>query len=93
MVDAEAAVISALRVALEAEEVGANVSGLLVRLNDAGDFLARARIAYRFGDFEGAIGFASAGSSIGLEVETAAVDLRDSTLIEAFQSIVFTVIA
>jgi len=51
---AEGAVVSAYQAVSGAEEAGANVSGLLVRLNEAGEFLARARMAYRVDDFESA---------------------------------------
>ncbi|MCJ7424809.1 hypothetical protein MUP01_11175 [Candidatus Bathyarchaeota archaeon] len=47
--DADVAVRHAFNAALEAERVGANVSGLLVRLNEAGMILGEAEIAVRNG--------------------------------------------
>lgn len=58
LVSAEGAVVSAYQAVLEAEGTGANVSGLLVRLNEAGEFLTRARMAYRMEDFDSALDFA-----------------------------------
>ena len=43
---------------LDAEEAGADVSGLLDRLDVAGEYLAEAHIWYRLGDFENATRFA-----------------------------------
>ena len=39
----------------EAKRSGANISGLLIKLDSAGNFLAEAQICYRNGDFEGAV--------------------------------------
>lgn len=39
----------------EAEKAGANVTGLLGRLNDGADLLAQANVAYRVGDISGAL--------------------------------------
>jgi len=55
---AEAAVVSAYEGVAKADEVGANVSGLLVRLNEAGELLTRAHLAYRLGNFDSALDFA-----------------------------------
>ena len=55
---AEGAVVSAYQAVLGAEGAGANVSDLLVRLNEAGGFLARARMAYSVEDFDSALDFA-----------------------------------
>ena len=48
--DADVAVRQAFDAALEAERAGANVSGLLVRLNEAGTILGEAEIAVRNGN-------------------------------------------
>jgi hypothetical protein len=48
--DADVAVRQAFDAALEAERVGANVSGLIVRLNEAGGILGEAEIAVRNGN-------------------------------------------
>jgi len=52
LVTSENAVVSAYQAVSKAEEAGANVSSLLVRLNEAGWFLDRARMAYKSGDFD-----------------------------------------
>lgn len=52
---AEAAMFSAYEAVAKADEVGANVSGLLVRLNEAGELLTRARLAYKLGNFDSAL--------------------------------------
>jgi hypothetical protein len=59
-----------------AEEAGVDVSGLLVRLNDCGELLVEARVAYGLGDFDEAVGFAGLCSEVGESVEGDAVDLR-----------------
>jgi len=90
--DAEEVVFSAYQAVLEAEESGANVSGLMVRLNEAEGLLANARMAYKFGDFEEASRFATSSTNIGVEVENAAVELRDSALSEKEQHMWFSMI-
>jgi len=90
---AEGTVISAYQAVLNAEEAGANVSDLLVQLNRAGEYLARAHMEYRQGNFEKATDFANSGRSIGEEVQSAAVELKDSALSEGLQRMVFTMIA
>lgn len=59
LTSAEESVVSAYQAVSKAEESGANVSSLLVRLNDAGWFLARAHMAYKSGDFDSALKFAT----------------------------------
>jgi hypothetical protein len=61
--EAKEALVSAYNAVLEAEEAGANVSGLLGRLNVGGEYLAEAYAYIRLGDFE------SAGRFAGLCVE------------------------
>jgi len=90
---AEEAIVSAYQEALKAEEAGANVSELYVQLNKAGESLARAYIEYKSGDFEKATNFANSSRSIGVEVQNAAVGLKDSALSQGMQRILFTMIA
>ena len=52
--EAEEALVSAYDVVLEAEETGANVSGLLARLSMGGKYLAEAYDYVRLGDSENA---------------------------------------
>ena len=56
---AEQAVASAFLAVLEAENVGADVSELLSRLDSAALYLAFAKMSLRIGDFDGAVGNAS----------------------------------
>jgi len=58
LTSAEESVVSAYQAVSKAEESGANVSSLLVRLNEAGWFLALAHMAYKSGDFDSALKFA-----------------------------------
>lgn len=58
LANAEGSVVSGYQAVSKAEESGANVSSLLVRLNEAGELLARAQLAYKSGDFDSAISFA-----------------------------------
>jgi len=50
IVEADNALKEAFETVLTAENAGANVSGLMVKLNQAGAFLAQAEMAYRNGD-------------------------------------------
>jgi len=52
-------VTSAYQALSKAEESGANVSSLLTRLNEAGWLLVRADIAYKLGDFDSTLEFAT----------------------------------
>jgi len=92
IVDAEETMISAYEAVLEAEQAGGNVSGLLVQLNEAGEFLAAARMLYRNGDFDDAVYFANLSRSIGEEVENAASELKDLASDEEMQRMWFTVL-
>ena len=58
LVTSENAVFSAYQAVSNASEAGANVSSLLVRLNESGWFLSRAQIAFKSGDFDSAVEFA-----------------------------------
>ena len=59
LVTSEDSVISAYQALSNASEAGANVSSLLVRLNEAGWFLSRAQIAFKSGDFDSALEYAA----------------------------------
>ena len=90
--DAEETMISTYEAVLEAEQAGGNVSGLLAQLNEAGEFLASARMSYRNGDFDNAIYFADLSRNIGEEVENAAYELKDLASDEEMQRMLFTVL-
>jgi len=79
---AENALVSAYQAVLEAEQVGANVSSLLALLNDAGEFLVEAKIAFRLGDFDEAVLSANNCYEIGESVKNEADEMR----VEAYGS-------
>jgi len=56
--EAEGKIVICYRAVADADRVGANITGLLVVLNDAGDVLSRAELAYKFGDFDYAVSLA-----------------------------------
>ena len=75
---AEARVVECYNFALDAERAGANVSELLRVLNEAGDLLSKAELAFGVGDYDGAAvyGAQCEGRLAGFEVQAQA--LRDS---------------
>jgi hypothetical protein len=79
---AENALVSAYQAVLEVEQVGANVSGLLAQLNEAGELLAEAHMAYRLRDFDEATRFADLCYDVGESVKNKADELR----VEAYRS-------
>ena len=58
LIDAENILSSAYVAVLEVEKSGGNVSGLLMKLDSGGNFLAEAQTCYRNGDFDGAVYYA-----------------------------------
>jgi len=77
--EAEQSMAQAYEAVLDAERVGANVSGLLVMLNDAAGQLLEARRAFSIGDFEEATRFAGLTNEVVSEV----VDEAELLMIEA----------
>jgi hypothetical protein len=75
--EAEEVLVLAYDAVLEAEEAGANVSGLLDRLSLSGGYLAEAHVSVRLGNSENASRFAGLCVEAGDEVEGEAVLLRD----------------
>jgi predicted permease len=59
LANAEKSMAAAYEAASKAAESGANVSSLLVRLNESGWFLDRAQLAYKSGDFDSTVKFAT----------------------------------
>jgi hypothetical protein len=80
---ANVAVLQAFNATLDAEKAGANVSGLIVRLNEAGSALAEAENALRIGDSSGAANNASLCMGIAESVKSDANALKASALNEA----------
>jgi len=66
--EAELSMAEAYEAVLDAESADADVSGLLVRLNDAAELLSEARMAFDAGDFDEAAGYAESTSEVGYEV-------------------------
>jgi len=73
---AEVRVVSAYQAVLNAEKTGANVSGLLAQLNDVGKLLAEAKVAYRLGDYDGAVRLTGFCSEISERVKNEADRLQ-----------------
>lgn len=77
---AEESLASAFEAVLDAEMAGANVSGLLGRLNVGGEYLAEAYAYVRLGDSENAGRFAGLCVEAVDDVESEAVGLRDEAV-------------
>jgi hypothetical protein len=77
LADTEEALDSAYDAVFEAEEAGANVTGLLVRLNVGGEYLSKAFVWFRLGVFENASRFAGFCREIVGSIGGEAVGLRD----------------
>lgn len=92
LTDTEEVLASAYQAVLEAEEAGANVSSLLVQLNEAGGLLAQGHMAYRLGDFDEAVNFAELSSGVGIHVKDEALKLKDLALGESLQHLYFTAV-
>jgi hypothetical protein len=85
LVNADGVVVSAYQAVLKAEEEGANVSSLLVRLSEAGDNLAHGHMAYSLGDFDETTRSAGLSRNIGEEVRNEANELTGSARAEGAQ--------
>jgi hypothetical protein len=75
--EAEQAIAVAFEAVLDAEQTGANVSSLLVRLNDEAELLSAARIAFEDGDHDEAARLSGLSSEVGTQVESDALILKD----------------
>jgi len=74
--NAEKSVGQAYKAVLNAETVGANVTGLLTRLNYAACLLSEAQVTFEAGNFEEATRLAELASGVGSEVSSEAERLR-----------------
>jgi CHASE3 domain sensor protein len=90
------AVEQAFNAVLDAEKAGANVTDLLVQLNNAAGILAQAENSYRTGDSNTAAAQADSVLPIAQEVTTAAQNAKQTALISSqnafWSNIAFTVI-
>ena len=82
---AELAVDLAYEAVLEAEGVGANVSGLLVELSDGAEALSKAYISNRVGNLDDAIYFADLCSDLVEGIEAEANELRNVAVVDRNQ--------
>lgn len=82
---AELAVDVAYEAVLEAEGVGANVSGLLDELNDGAEALSKAYMSNRVGNFDDAVYFADLCGDLVGGIEAEANELRDVAVAERKQ--------
>ena len=74
--EAEQAVAAGFEAALDAEQAGANVSSLLVRLNEGGEFLTAARMAFEDGNYSEADRLSGLSSEVAAQVESEALILK-----------------
>jgi len=88
--EAEGAMEWAYEAVLEAEQAGADVSGLLAKLNEAGEYLAAAQMSFRLKDFNETVRFADLSKAVGEVAEMEAYVLTDWASSEGEQRIWFT---
>jgi len=77
---ADNALSRAFEAVLEAERAGANVSGLIARLNEAGELLAEAEIARKIGSISEAVSEAEQCSVLADGVRDEAITLKGEAL-------------
>jgi hypothetical protein len=90
--NADDALKLAFKRVLEAEEAGANVSSLTSDLNEAGESLAEAEVAYRNGNLTGAAGLADRCSALAGTVSVEALALKGSALADSQQAFWLTLV-
>jgi len=81
--EADNALRRAFEAVLEAERAGANVSDLIVKLDEAGGLLAEAENAYRIGNFSEAVSRAEGCSVLANGVVGEALSLQNMALADA----------
>ena len=74
--EAEQAMVAGFEATLDAERAGANVSSLLVQLNEGAEFLAAARMAFEDGNYSEADRLSGLSREVGAQVESAALILK-----------------
>jgi hypothetical protein len=90
--EAEAILRGCFGAVAEAEAAGANVSNLLVVLNEAGGLLDRGRLAFAYEDFDGAVRFADACEARLEDFVDSASVLRDQASYERFYDFMVNVL-
>lgn len=81
---AEEKIVVCYRAVADADEAGANVTGLLLTINEAGDLLSRAKLAYKIGDFDSAVDFAVQSQEKLNGLETEASVLRENAMQQGY---------
>ena len=74
--DAEQAIAVGFEAVLDAEQTGADVSSLLVKLNEGADYLSAARMASEDGNYSEAARLSGLSSEIGTQVKSDALILK-----------------
>jgi hypothetical protein len=74
--DAEQTIGFGFKAVLDAEQAGANVSSLLVKLNEGAELLSRARMAFEDGNLDEAARLSGLSSEVGSQVESEAKALE-----------------
>jgi uncharacterized protein YfcZ (UPF0381/DUF406 family) len=74
--EAEQAMAVAFEAVLDAERAGANVSSLLVKLNEGAELLSAAQVAFEDGDYGEAARLSGLSSEVGTQVESDALILK-----------------
>lgn len=82
--EAEQAIAAGFEGALDAEQAGADISSLLVKLNEGADLLSAAQMALEDGDSEEAARLSDLSREIGAQVEAEALILREEAVNAAF---------
>jgi hypothetical protein len=77
---------------LEAEGAGANVSSLLVELNNGSALLSKAQMQYRIGNFSEAVSFADQCYDSLNGIETEANGLRDNASMDRKQRMLISAV-
>jgi CHASE3 domain sensor protein len=88
---ANGAVEQAFNAVLDAEKVGANVTGLLAQLNVAAGVLAQAENSFRTGDFNTSATQADSVLPIAQEVTNSAQDAKQTALVSGQNAFWFTI--
>lgn len=90
--EAESAVSEAFKAVLKDEQAGANVSGLLTTLNEAGSLLAEAEMAYRNGDSGGAEAYANSAYTKAESAMAEASSLLGSSQTDAANTLLYSLV-
>jgi len=85
------AIDSAFNAVMDAEKAGANVTGLLVKLNVAADDLSQAENSYQSGDFNAAAVQADSVLPIAQEVTTSAQNAQQTSSVSNQNGFWFTI--